>query len=66
MRSAVVDADLARIADAPLPFEQFDGARVLITGANGFLPAYLVETLLRHFRIGHLTAPPVAAANGHA
>ncbi len=50
MHSAVVEADLAKIAAAPLPFEELQGASVLITGANGFLPAYLVETLLWHNR----------------
>ncbi len=43
----IVAADLAKIVQSPLPFDQFDGATVLVTGANGFLPAYIVETLLR-------------------
>jgi len=48
MRSGTVEADLDKITAMPLPFEQLEGTRVLISGANGFLPAYLVETLLWH------------------
>jgi nucleoside-diphosphate-sugar epimerase len=42
----IVSADLAKITHASLPFDAFDGATVLVTGANGFLPAYMVEALL--------------------
>lgn len=45
-RSPVVAEDLERIAAAPLPWEELAGRTVVITGANGFLPAYMVETLL--------------------
>lgn len=38
--------DLADIASASLPWQKLAGTTVLITGAGGFLPAYLVETLL--------------------
>lgn len=34
------------VANAALDWDSFSGKRVLITGASGFLPAYLVETLL--------------------
>ena len=46
MRHPIVQEDLAFITDHPLPWERFYGKTVLITGANGFLPAYMVETLL--------------------
>lgn len=46
MRNAVVEEDLEYIAAADLPWFGFDGKTVLITGAAGFLPAYMVETLL--------------------
>lgn len=36
----------AIVANTALDWECFSGKRVLITGASGFLPAYLVETLL--------------------
>ncbi len=53
MRHSIVEQDLDAIFQADLPWEQFDGKTVLVTGANGFLPAYLVETLLfRNERLG--------------
>ncbi len=41
----MIQEDVERIARAPLPWERFEGKTVLITGANGFLPAYMVEVL---------------------
>jgi nucleoside-diphosphate-sugar epimerase len=38
--------DIARILSAPLPWAAFEGRTILIAGANGFLPAAMVETLL--------------------
>ncbi|MDB4887190.1 MAG: dTDP-glucose 46-dehydratase [Gemmatimonadetes bacterium] len=38
--------DLARIVAADLPWHELEGRTVLVSGANGFLPAYLVESLL--------------------
>jgi UDP-glucuronate decarboxylase len=46
MRNRIIQEDLARITSAGLPWTDFSGATVLVSGANGFLPAYLVETLL--------------------
>ena len=42
----IVTQDLDRIVSLPLPWETLRGAVVLVTGCNGFIPAYLVETLL--------------------
>ncbi|WP_077036288.1 NAD-dependent epimerase/dehydratase family protein [Pelomonas sp. KK5] len=42
---AIVAEDIARILEQPLPWEQLNGATVLVSGAGGFLPAYMVETL---------------------
>lgn len=42
----IVAEDVARIVAAELPWQEFSGANVLISGAAGFLPAYLVETLV--------------------
>lgn len=42
----IVSEDMDFIIGAELPWERFAGKTVLITGANGFLPAYMVETLL--------------------
>lgn len=43
----VIEQDLDRITAADLPWSNLAGASVVVTGANGFLPAYMVETLLR-------------------
>jgi UDP-glucuronate decarboxylase len=45
-RNPIVEADLERIVSAPLPWDGLRDKTVLVTGAAGFLPAYLVETLL--------------------
>lgn len=42
----IVLGDLEAIVSAPLPWERLSGKTVLVTGASGFLPAYMVETLL--------------------
>jgi UDP-glucuronate decarboxylase len=38
--------DLSNIINAPIEWGRFSGKTILISGANGFLPAYMVETLL--------------------
>jgi nucleoside-diphosphate-sugar epimerase len=45
-RHAVVEEDLQNILHTPLSWGEFHGRAVLVTGANGILPAYVVETLL--------------------
>lgn len=45
-RHPVVEQDLARILASPVPWERFNNSTVLITGAYGFVVAYLVEALL--------------------
>lgn len=42
----VIDQDIKTIVGHALPWQNFAGATVLISGASGFLPAYMVETLL--------------------
>jgi nucleoside-diphosphate-sugar epimerase len=42
----IILEDLERIISANLPWENLAGKSVLITGANGFLPAYMVKSLL--------------------
>ena len=44
--SLIIDEDLRAIAQGNLPWRMLEGATVLISGASGFLPAYMVETLL--------------------
>ena len=46
MRHQIVEEDLRQITSARLPWGRLSGKTVLITGANGFLPAYMLETLL--------------------
>lgn len=46
VRHALVSQDLEAILASPLPWESLRDKTVLITGAAGFLPAYMVETLL--------------------
>lgn len=46
MRHPIVTEDLARIVAAPLPWKELKGKTILISGASGLLPAYMVETLL--------------------
>jgi nucleoside-diphosphate-sugar epimerase len=42
----IVREDIDRILADDLGWQQFSGATVVVSGANGFLPAYMVETLL--------------------
>lgn len=46
MNKKILGEDLELIVSADLPWEDFRNSTVLISGANGFLPAYMVETLL--------------------
>lgn len=46
MVTNIVEEDLKRILSAHLPWSEFDGCTILVTGAGGFIPAYMVETLL--------------------
>ncbi|HSI48422.1 MAG TPA: NAD-dependent epimerase/dehydratase family protein [Ideonella sp.] len=41
----VIAEDVQRILAQPLPWDELNGSTVLISGASGFLPAYMVETL---------------------
>ena len=42
----IILEDLERIISADLPWHTLAGKTILITGANGFLPAYMVKSLL--------------------
>ncbi len=46
MRNQIVNEDLEFILYHNLPWHKFEGKTVLISGAGGFLPAYMVKTLL--------------------
>jgi UDP-glucuronate decarboxylase len=45
-RNRIVQEDLEEIVSQPLDWDAFAGRTVLVSGANGFLPTYMVETLL--------------------
>lgn len=46
MRHTIIEEDLKNIVSAALPWHELAGKTILVTGANGMLPAYMVETLL--------------------
>lgn len=46
MRNRIIESDLKYITDKKLDWETFKNKTILISGAAGFLPAYMVETLL--------------------
>lgn len=48
----IIRQDVAEILTHDLPWEELDGATVLITGGNGFLPAYMIECLAELVRRG--------------
>ncbi len=44
--NSIIKDDITKIIESFSGWERFNGKTVLISGANGFLPAYLVETLI--------------------
>jgi UDP-glucuronate decarboxylase len=56
MRNPIIEEDLASIISAPLPWDVLSGATLLVSGAAGFLPAYMVETVL-HLNRSRLAHP---------
>lgn len=42
----IITEDIERLTSAELPYEKFYGKTVLISGANGYVPAYFVHTFL--------------------
>lgn len=42
----IIREDIEYITNQGMPWDYLNGSNVLITGANGFLPSYLIETLL--------------------
>lgn len=46
MRNSIIEDDLKYIQNSDLSWNVLEGKNILISGANGFVPAYLVETIL--------------------
>ena len=42
----IIDEDIARIISEDLPWDELAGSTVLVTGASGMIPSYVVYTLL--------------------
>jgi UDP-glucuronate decarboxylase len=55
-QNRIVREDVARIVSAVVPWQDLAGATILITGAAGLLPSYLVETLV-HLNTAVLPKP---------
>lgn len=47
MNNSIINEDAGRIINSGLPFEKIYGKTILISGANGYVPAYFVHTFLR-------------------
>ena len=41
----IIDSDIARILERELPWQDLNGSTVILSGASGFLAAYMLETL---------------------
>lgn len=46
MRNPIIEEDLQYITSQDLPWYELKDKTILVSGANGFLPAYVVDTLL--------------------
>ena len=44
--NGIIKEDLQTIYESDIDWSKFYNTTILITGANGFLPAYIVESLL--------------------
>ncbi len=54
MRNNIIESDLKYITEASLPWALFRNKTILVSGAAGFLPAYMVETFLYLNETKHL------------
>lgn len=46
MKLSIPEEDFQHIISQKLPWKKLENKTILVTGANGFLPSYIVETLL--------------------
>lgn len=60
-----MEEDLKIIVSAPLSWDRFHGKTILISGANGFVPAYMLETLLYLNETAQVGIQVVALVRNH-
>jgi UDP-glucuronate decarboxylase len=60
-RPQIMTEDLDTIIGADLPWSQFDGATVMVSGASGFIGSHLVEALLHRNEIAQTARTSVIA-----
>ena len=46
MNTKIIHEDIETIVSEPLDWHRLEGMSILITGANGFLASYIVQTML--------------------
>lgn len=61
-RVSIISEDLARIASAPLPWDELRNKAVLVTGGGGFLAAYLVKAILTASRARNMNTQVICVA----
>lgn len=57
MNNSVIEEDLEAILGTSLPWQELSGRTVLITGANGLIPSYMVDTCMALNRRPLLDSP---------
>lgn len=66
MVNDIVIEDIESILEHDLNWSEFDNTTVLISGANGFVPSYLVETLLALDRVHGVKVQVIALVRNEA
>ena len=61
MNNKTISDDLLDIINNPIKWSEFSKKTILISGANGFLPAYIVETLLLLLKKGIIKGTKILA-----
>ena len=64
-RHPIIEEDLQKIVSSDLPWDRLFGRTVLVAGANGFVAAYMVETLLYLNETAHANIHVVALVRNY-